>query len=46
MKENLLAFAQKQYLTEKDIHVVNLNVRVIKLLNLKKHSKIENNYRK
>jgi hypothetical protein len=36
MKDELLAFAQKQYLIEKDIHVVNLNVRVIKQLNLKK----------
>ena len=41
---NILEYAQKQYLIEKDIHVVNLNVRVIKQLNLKKHLKIENNY--
>ena len=44
MKQDLSAFAQKQYLIEKDIRVVNLNVKVIKQLNLKKHLKIENNY--
>jgi hypothetical protein len=44
MKEELLAFAQKQYLIKKDIRAVNLNVRAIKQLNLKKHLKIENNY--
>jgi hypothetical protein len=40
MKENLLEFAQKQYLIEKDIHVVNLNVKENLQLNLIKHEGI------